>query len=77
MVVTRHGGAPRCRRIAWTRALGGIVVAVGTDLVGAAAARPPARRWHRCAGASARAVDAARLLAGGRPSLPSERAARH
>jgi GT2 family glycosyltransferase len=68
VVVTRHGGV-RGTAIAWTRAFGGIVVAIGTDLVAPVlrGRRPdtaPLRRRVRAA------VDAARLLAGGRPSLP-------
>lgn len=68
VVVTRHGGAVvACR--AWARALGGIVVAVGTDVLG------PLIRVRRPDLASIRrrvraAVDAARLLAGGHPPLP-------
>ena len=69
VVVTRHGGL-RGAATAWARALGGIVVAVGTDLLRplARGRRPdpaPLRRRIRAA------VDAARLLAGGHPGLPS------
>jgi GT2 family glycosyltransferase len=69
VVVTRHGGL-RGGAIAWTRALGGIVVAVGSDLVGPLVHRrrpdaAPLRRRVRAA------VDAVRILAGGRPELPS------
>ncbi|MFL6205827.1 MAG: glycosyltransferase family 2 protein [Acidimicrobiales bacterium] len=69
VVVTRHGGV-RGASIAWTRALGGIVVAVGKELIAPVlrGRRPdtaPLRRRVRAA------VDAARLLAGGSPALPS------
>jgi GT2 family glycosyltransferase len=69
VVVSRHGGV-RGAAIAWTRALGGIVVAVGTDVVapllrGRRPDAAPLRRRVRAA------VDAARLLAGGSPSLPA------
>jgi hypothetical protein len=72
VVVTRHGG-PRAAAGAWSRALGGIVVAVGTDLVGPLlrGRRPdlaPLRRRVRAA------VDAARMLLGGDPGLPASRA---
>jgi GT2 family glycosyltransferase len=68
VVVTRHGGL-RAACAAWTRALGGIVVAIGTDLLGPVlhGRRPdvaPLRRRVRAA------VDAARLLLGGTPRLP-------
>ena len=68
VVVTRHGGW-RGRAMAWSRALGGIVVGVGTDvLVPLARRRRPdtalLRRRVRAV------VDAVRLLAGGHPSLP-------
>lgn len=68
VVVTRHGGL-RIALGAWTRALGGILVAVGTDVVAplARARRPrlaPLRRRVRAA------IDAVRLLAGGHPRLP-------
>ena len=68
VVVSRHGGW-RGRVVAWSRALGGIVVGVGTDLLRplASGRRPdlaPLRRRVRAV------VDAARLLAGGRPPLP-------
>ena len=68
VVVTRHGGL-RGAAAAWTRALGGIVVALGTDLLrpllrGRRPDPAPLRRRVRAA------VDAARLLAGGNPSLP-------
>jgi hypothetical protein len=68
VVVTRHGGV-RGTSIAWTRAFGGIVAAVGRDVLGPLIRlrRPqlaPLRRRIRAA------VDAARLLAGGSPPLP-------
>lgn len=68
VVVTRHGGW-RGASVAWTRALGGIVVAGWTDvlapLLRARRPRPaPLRRRVRAA------VDAVRLLAGGNPPLP-------
>jgi N-acetylglucosaminyl-diphospho-decaprenol L-rhamnosyltransferase len=74
VVVTRHGGL-RGAAEAWTRALGGIVVALGTDLVGPLlrGRRPdtaPLRRRIRAA------VDALRLLAGGSPGLPTGPAGR-
>jgi len=67
VVVTRHGGL-RGAGIAWTRAIGGIVVAVGTDLVAPLVHRrrpdaAPLRRRIRAA------IDAVRILAGGRPEL--------
>lgn len=68
VVVTRHGG-PRGAAIAWSRALGGITVAVATDLVAplVRGRRPdlaPLRRRLRAA------WDALRLLAGGSPAIP-------
>jgi len=68
VVVTRHGGL-RAAAGAWARALGGIVVAVGTDVLqplvrGRRPDLAPLRRRVRSA------VDAARLLAGGDPPLP-------
>lgn len=68
VVVTRHGGG-RAAVGAWSRALGGIVVALGTDVLGplVRVRRPdlsPLRRRVRAA------VDAVRLLAGGNPPLP-------
>ncbi len=68
VVVTRHGGL-RIAAGAWARALGGIMVAVGTDLFGPLlhGRRPdlaPLRRRVRAV------VDAVRLLAGGHPPLP-------
>lgn len=68
VVVTRHGG-PRIALSAWARALGGILRAVGTDVLAplARARTPqlaPLRRRVRAA------VDAVRLLAGGHPRLP-------
>jgi GT2 family glycosyltransferase len=68
VVVTRHGGF-RGATVAWTRAVGGIVVALGTDLLrpllrGRRPDAAPLRRRIRAV------VDAARLLAGGNPSLP-------
>jgi N-acetylglucosaminyl-diphospho-decaprenol L-rhamnosyltransferase len=68
VVVSRHGGV-RMAIGAWARALGGIVVAVGTDVLGplVRGRRPdlaPLRRRLRAV------VDAARLLAGGHPPLP-------
>jgi hypothetical protein len=68
VVVSRHGGR-RMAAEAWVRALGGIVVAIGTDVLGplVRGRRPavaPLRRRARAA------VDAARLLAGGDPPLP-------
>jgi GT2 family glycosyltransferase len=68
VVVTRHGGA-RAAVGAWTRAVGGILAAVGTDLLAPLLRRrrpdlAPLRRRVRAA------VDAARLLAGGHPPLP-------
>ena len=69
VVVTRHGGL-RGGAIAWTRAVGGIVVAGGSELIAPLVARrrpdaAPLRRRVRAA------VDAVRILAGGRPALPS------
>jgi hypothetical protein len=68
VVVTRHGG-PRAALGAWTRALGGILAAVGTDLLAPLLHRrrpdlAPLRRRVRAA------FDALRLLAGGHPRLP-------
>ncbi len=68
VVVTRHAG-PRGAVVAWVRAVGGIVAAVGTDLVAPLLHRrrpdpAPLRRRVRAA------VDAVRLLAGGNPPLP-------
>ncbi len=68
VVVSRHGGVRMATR-AWARALGGIVVAVGTDVLGPLlrGRRPelaPLRRRVRAV------VDAARLLAGGNPPPP-------
>jgi N-acetylglucosaminyl-diphospho-decaprenol L-rhamnosyltransferase len=68
VVVTRHGGL-RVATGAWGRALAGIVVAIGTDVLGPLLHRrrpdlAPLRRRVRAA------VDAARLLAGGDPPLP-------
>jgi GT2 family glycosyltransferase len=68
VVVTRHGGL-RGAAHAWARAVGGIVAAVGTDLLRPLLGRGrmdlgPLRRRVRAA------VDAARLLAGGAPPLP-------
>jgi N-acetylglucosaminyl-diphospho-decaprenol L-rhamnosyltransferase len=68
VVVTRHGGL-RGAAHAWTRAIGGIVVAVGTDVLRPLVGRrrvdlDPLRRRLRAA------IDAARLLAGGTPPLP-------
>ena len=68
VVVSRHGGW-RGAAVAWSRALGGIVVAVGTDVL-----RPlVGRRRPDLSGLGRRAravVDAGRLLAGGHPPLP-------
>jgi N-acetylglucosaminyl-diphospho-decaprenol L-rhamnosyltransferase len=68
VVVTRHGGL-RATAGAWTRAVGGIVVATGTDLIGPLlhGHRPDPAPWRRRVRA---AVDAVRLLAGGNPPLP-------
>jgi GT2 family glycosyltransferase len=68
VVVSRHGGI-RAAIGAWARALAGIAVAAGTDLVapllrGRRPDTAPLRRRFRAA------VDAARLLAGGDPPLP-------
>lgn len=68
VVVTRHGG-PRAALGAWTRAIGGIVAALGTDVLG------PLLRVRRPQVAGLRrrvraAVDAVRLLTGGHPPLP-------
>jgi GT2 family glycosyltransferase len=68
VVVTRHGGL-RAAAGAWTRAVGGILVAVGTDVLRPMIRRRPVdlaplRRRVRAL------VDAARLLAGGDPPLP-------
>jgi N-acetylglucosaminyl-diphospho-decaprenol L-rhamnosyltransferase len=68
VVVTRHGG-PRGAAIAWGRALAGIVAAVGTEAIIPGLRRDridlaPLRRRSRAA------VDALRLLVGGRPSVP-------
>lgn len=69
VVVTRHGGW-RGAAIAWSRALGGIVVAVPRDLVAPLlrGRRPDTAELRRRARA---AWDAARLLAGGSPKLPA------
>lgn len=68
VVVTRHGGL-RAAAGAWSRALGGIVVAIGTDVL-----RPLLRlRRPHLAPLQRRVravVDAGRLLAGGDPPLP-------
>ena len=68
VVVTRHGG-PRAALGAWTRALGGIFAAVGTDIL-----VPLLRRRHPDVAPLRRrvraALDALRLLAGGHPRLP-------
>jgi GT2 family glycosyltransferase len=68
VVVTRHGGW-RGAATAWSRALGGIVVAVGTDLVAPLlrGRRPDATPLRRRARA---AWDALRLLLGRDPGLP-------
>ena len=68
VVVTRHGGL-RGAVVAWARALGGIVVGVGTDLLApmVRGRRPDAAAWRRRVRA---AVDAVRLLAGADPPLP-------
>ena len=68
VVVTRHGGL-RGAVTAWTRALGGIVAAIGSDVLRPLVRRQrpdtaPLRRRARAA------ADAARLLAGGHPPLP-------
>jgi N-acetylglucosaminyl-diphospho-decaprenol L-rhamnosyltransferase len=68
VVVSRHGGL-RGAAGAWARALGGIAVAIATEVLGPLlrGRRPdtaPLRRRVRAA------VDAARLLAGGDPPLP-------
>ena len=68
VVVSRHGGW-RDRAGAWSRALGGIVVSIGTDII-----RPLALRHRPDLALLKRrvraVVDAARLLAGGHPPLP-------
>ncbi|MGK2949113.1 MAG: glycosyltransferase family 2 protein [Acidimicrobiales bacterium] len=74
VVVTRHGGL-RGALGAWTRALGGIVAAIGTDVLAdlVRGRRPdtaPLRRRVRAA------LDAARLLLGGSPGLPPTPAGR-
>ncbi len=68
VVVTRHAG-PRGAISAWARALGGIIVALGTDVLGPLirVRRPRTAALRRRARA---AFDAARLLAGGHPPLP-------
>jgi len=68
VVVSRHGGLRMAAR-AWIRALGGIVAAVGADVLSPLVRRrrpdlAPLRRRVRAA------VDAARLLLGGHPPLP-------
>lgn len=68
VVVTRHAG-PRGAATAWVRALGGILVAAWQEVARPAVLRRPVdlrplRRRCRAA------VDAARLLLGGRPPLP-------
>ncbi|MEQ1786422.1 MAG: glycosyltransferase family 2 protein [Acidimicrobiales bacterium] len=68
VVVTRHGGV-RSAAVAWARALGGIVAALGTDVLaplvrGRRPEAAPLRRRVRAA------LDAVRLLAGGNPPLP-------
>lgn len=68
VVVTRHAGW-RGATIAWMRALGGILAGIGREVLA-----PPLRgRRPELAGVRRRiraAWDAARLLAGGRPTLP-------
>jgi N-acetylglucosaminyl-diphospho-decaprenol L-rhamnosyltransferase len=70
VVVSRHAGWLGAA-VAWARALGGIVAAVGTDLLLPLARlrRPDASPLRRRVRA---AIDAARLLAGGDPALPVE-----
>ena len=69
VVLTRHGGW-RGTAGAWSRALGGIVVAVGTDVL-----QPVARGRRPTVGSLRRRVraafDALRLLLGGAPPLPA------
>lgn len=68
VVVSRHGGW-RGRCVAWSRAIGGIVVGLGTDVI-----RPLASLDHPDLALIRRRVramlDAARLLAGRYPPLP-------
>ena len=68
VVVSRYGGW-RGRVGAWSRALGGIVVGVGTDVIRPLTLRqrPDLALLQRRVRA---VVDAARLLAGGHPPLP-------
>ena len=68
VVVTRHGG-PSMALHAWARAVGGIVVAVGTDVLGPLirARKPQLGSLRRRVRA---AVDALRLVVGGNPPLP-------
>ena len=68
VVVTRHAG-PRGTAVAWLRAIGGIVVGIGTDVAlpllrGRRPDLAPLRRRIRAA------WDAVRLLAGANPGLP-------
>ncbi|MGQ0832143.1 MAG: glycosyltransferase family 2 protein [Microthrixaceae bacterium] len=60
VVVSRHGGV-RGASVAWSRAIGGIALAL---LPSSARREAPARRRARAA------FDAARILLGGRPRLP-------
>lgn len=68
VVVTRHGGW-RGATAAWTRALGGILASLVTDLL-----MPAARREHPDTAAVGRrvraALDALRLLLGANPTIP-------
>jgi N-acetylglucosaminyl-diphospho-decaprenol L-rhamnosyltransferase len=66
VVVSRHGGW-KGRAVVWARAVGGIVVGIGRELVGPVLQRRPPQLapWSRRVRA---AVDAARLLAGGHPA---------
>ena len=68
VVVTRHAGL-RGALVAWARALGGIVRGAGTDIVAPLLRgdRPDVAAWGRRVRA---ALDALRLLSGGRPALP-------
>ena len=68
VVVSRHGGW-RGRCVAWGRAVGGIVVGLGTDIIRPLASldRPDLTLLRRRVRAM---LDAARLLAGGHPPLP-------
>jgi GT2 family glycosyltransferase len=68
VVVSRHGGW-RGRLGAWTRALGGIVAGTAVELAAPVRRRRP--DWAAVGRRARAAWDAARLLAGGSPRLPT------